>query len=149
MIPDLPLTGTQRSRLERVYRKAEYQVPLHNRSLLFRVGEFDPAAEALLRMNTTIKSVWAILTPCNPRSQEATEEFNNYYYHEMRDALASHAGAWIRAVNHDPSGSWPDEPGFLVADPDLVWIRDLAAHFRQNAFVQARLGEAPKLIWLA
>lgn len=144
----LLLPRSQRQRLERVYRKTEYQVALPDRQLVFRVGEYDPAAEALLRLSLPIRRGWAILTPCNPRSQEATEELNSFYYHELRDALVGKDDRWLQAINHDPSGSWPDEPGFLVADAEPLWLHDLAARFHQNAFVAARLGEAPRLVWL-
>ena len=67
---------------------------------------------------------------------------------KVRDALAGRDDRWLQAINHDPTGSWPDEPGFLVADAELLWLHDLAARFYQNAFVAARLGEAPRLVWL-
>lgn len=142
------LPRSHRERLEKVYRKTEYQVPLSDRTLRFRIGERDPAAEALLRMQLPIRRDWAILTPCNPRPQEASESINSFYYHELRDALAQRQGHCLQAINHDPSGSWPDEPGFIVADAEPLWLHDLGARFRQNAFVAARLGEAPRLVWL-
>lgn len=144
----LLLPRSHRLRLEQVYRKTEYQVALPDRQIVFRIGEYDPAAEALLRLNLPVRREWAILTPCNPRSQEATEELNSFYYHELRDALVGKDDRWLQAINHDPSGSWPDEPGFLVADAELLWLHDLAARFHQNAFVAAKLGEAPRLVWL-
>lgn len=148
MIPAQLLPRSQRLRLEEAYRKTEYQVSLPEHQLVFRIGEHDPVAEALLRRSLPVRREWAILTPCNPRSQEATEELNSFYYHELRDALAGRDDRWLQAINHDPTGSWPDEPGFLVADAELLWLHDLAARFYQNAFVAARLGEAPRLVWL-
>lgn len=142
------LPRSHRERLEKVYRKTEYQVPLNDRNLRFRIGEFDPAAEALLRMQLPIRKGWAILTPCNPRSQEATEEMNGFYYHELRDALAQRKGHCLQAINHDPTGIWPDEPGFILADAEPLWLHELAARFRQNAYVTAQLGKPPRLVWV-
>ena len=149
MQTDLPLNRSQRTRLDRVYRKAEYQVSAPQRGLVFRIGTFDPVAEMLLRKQVDIRHHWSILTPCNPRSQEASEQMNSYYYHELRDALAVHNGTLLRTINHDPTGSWPDEPGFLIADADPDWLARLGLRFRQNAYLSARIGEALRLVWLA
>ena len=146
---DVLLTGSQRRKLEAVYRKAEYQVALGSETLTFRVGEYDAEAERRLLARIPAQREWAVLTPCNPRSQEATQEMNGFYYHELRDALAARNSLWLPAMNHDPIGSWQDEPGFVIADADALWVRELGARFRQNAYVAARVGEAPRLIWLA
>jgi len=147
-IKDLTLASSQRKRLDVVYRKAEYRILLGEQPEVFRIGEYNPAAEHRLRKRIIIQREWAVLTPCNPRSQEATQETNTFYYHEMRDALEAHNSQWLPATNHDPLGSWPDEPGFIVADADPVWVRELGLRFRQNAYVAAKVGEALRLIWL-
>lgn len=147
---DVLLTGSLRKKLDTVYRKAEYRVPIeHQETLRFRIGAHNAATEAALLKQIEIKKEWAILTPCNPRSQEATREMNLFYYHELRDALVARNSLWMPAMNHDPLGSWPDEPGFLIADADVLWVRELGSRFRQNAYVSARLGEALRLIWLS
>lgn len=148
MTDELFLPRSHRNRLEKVYRKTEYRVPLGDRNLRFRIDQFDPGADALLRQQLPIRRHWAILTPCNPRSQEATTELNGFYYHELRDTLAQRGGHCLQAINHDPTGTWPDEPGFILADAEPLWLHDLAARFRQNAYVTARLGEAPRLVWV-
>lgn len=143
------LAGSQRKKLDAVYRKSEYRVVAGNKTLRFKVGEYDAEAEQLLRGLIAVKREWAILTPCNPRSQEATQEMNAFYYHELRDALSARHSLWVPAMNHDPLGSWQDEPGFAIADADVLWVRELGARFRQNAYVAAKLGEALRLVWLA
>jgi len=146
---EVMLSGSQRRRLDGVYRKCEYRVLVGERVLRFKVGDYDAEAEQRLRQLLGIRREWSILTPCNPRSQEATQEMNGFYYHELRDALAARNSQWVDAINHDPAGSWQDEPGFAIADADPLWVRELGKRFRQNAYVAARLGEAPRLIWLA
>jgi hypothetical protein len=148
--PDtLPLTGSQRKKLDVVYRKAEYRVVAGAQTLSFHVDHYDAAAEAGLLALMPVRREWSILTPCNPRSQEATQEMNGFYYHELRDALAARSSLWLPTMNHDPLGSWADEPGFVIADADPLWVRELGARFRQNAYVAARIGEPLRLIWLA
>lgn len=145
----LPLTGSHRKKLDAVYRKTEYRVVVGDQTLRFKVGEYNADAERVLFEKIAAKKEWAILTPCNPRSQEATQEMNTFYYHELRDALASHNSQWVPAMNHDPLGSWPDEPGFAIADADVLWVRELGVRFLQNAYVSAKVGEALRLVWLA
>jgi len=149
LIENLQPSALQRQRLDTAYRKAEYRVTAGHHSLAFRIGHYDADAEAALRQQIPIHREWSILTPCNPRSQEATQEMNGFYYHELRDVLAARNSLWIAAINHDPLGSWQDEPGFLIADADPLWVRDLGARFRQNAYVAARIGEPLRLIWLS
>lgn len=146
---DALLTGSQRKKLDLVYRKAEYRVVAGSKTLTFRIGEYDAAAEKALLQQISVKREWAILTPCNPRSQEATQELNSFYYHELRDVLAAHQSLSLPAINHDPLGSWQDEPGFAIADADPLLVRELGKRFLQNAYVSAKVGEALRLIWLA
>lgn len=146
---DVLLTGSVRKKLEAVYRKAEYRVMVDGSSLCFKVGEHDAETERALFRHIAVQREWAILTPCNPRSQEATQEMNGFYYHELRDALSARNSLWLPAMNHDPLGSWQDEPGFAIADADVLWVRELGARFKQNAYVAAKVGEALRLVWLA
>ena len=146
---DALLTGSQRKKLDAVYRKAEYRVVVGTSTLVFRIGTYDAEAEKTLFQKMPVKREWSILTPCNPRSQEATQEMNSFYYHELRDALVARDSLWVPAMNHDPLGSWQDEPGFAIADADVLWVRELGMRFLQNAYVSAKVGEAPRLVWLA
>ena len=149
LLDETPLTGSQRKKLDAVYRKTEYRVVVGGKTLAFRVGEFDADAEQLLFSQIAVAREWSILTPCNPRSQEATQEMNSFYHHELRDAIAARNSLWLPAINHDPQGSWQDEPGFAIADADPLWVRELGSRFRQNAYVSAKVGEALRLIWLS
>ncbi|MES2885790.1 MAG: DUF3293 domain-containing protein [Pseudomonadota bacterium] len=142
------LPGSLRKKLEAVYRKTEYLVPTGSETLVFRIGQYDPAAEKALFQRMAVRREWGILTPCNPRSQEATQEMNSFYYHELRDALVARDSLWVPLMNRDPLGSWQDEPGFAIADAEPLWMRDLGARFLQNAYVSAKVGAAPRLVWL-
>lgn len=137
-----------KKRYEAAYRRAVYQVALETETVSLSIGQYDALAEATLQETLEISRDWAILTPCNPRSELAREEINLFYLNELRYAVEKRAGRWNKATNTDPSGEWPDEPGFFIVDPDIDWITDLGMRFYQNALVYARLNEAPRLIWL-
>jgi len=142
------MNDTVKSRWESVYRKAEYKVMLDAGTVTLRIGQYDSDAERLLLQHTGLKREWYIITPCNPRSEQARAELNLYYFNELRYEVETRSGNWIQTLNSDPSGEWPDEPGFLLVDSDRVWVMDLGERFYQNALVTAKLGEAPRLLWL-
>jgi hypothetical protein len=135
-------------RYEKAYRAAEYRIMPGNAAFTLRVDQADPQADRQLRDLCGVQHNWAILTPCNPRSEIAREELNLLYHNEMRELLEAGTARWLPALNHDPSGHWPDEPGFLLCDPPPGLAEQLARQFHQNAIVAARLGEAPQLVWL-
>lgn len=130
------------------YKKTCYRVYLADRDVELRIDHYDPDAEALIRKDTGCKNGWAIITPCNPRSEIAREHLNLFYFNNLRYELEHKVGVWFKALNHDPDGEWPDEPGFFLVDPDLRFVVDLGRQCGQNAIVAARLGEAPRLVWL-
>jgi hypothetical protein len=142
------MNDTVRNRWEAVYRKAEYKILLDNGTISLRIGQHDAEAERQLQQHTELKHEWYIITPCNPRSEQARAELNLYYFNELRYAVEARSGHWFQALNCDPSGEWPDEPGFLLVDADRVWVMDLGERFYQNALVTAKIGEAPRLLWL-
>ena len=137
-----------KARWEEVYRKTEYKVLFDSGTLTFKIGEHNPATEAILRKETGLQREWFIITPCNPRSEQARDELNLFYFNELRYEVESRSGQWIKTLNRDPTGDWPDEPGFLVIDADRLWVMKLGERFYQNAIVTAKLGEAPRLLWL-
>lgn len=138
-----------RERWEQAYTAAEYLVLLEDSTLRFAVGQYDAESERKLVAATGVSREWFLITPCNPRSELAREELNLFYFNELRYQLEVRSGEWYKALNHDPKGKWPDEPGFLVVDANRSWIVDLGRRFYQNALITAKLGDAPRLLWLA
>lgn len=135
------------ARYEDAYSTAEYHLLL-DRDYVVRIGLFDRNVQEALQRECNLRREWAIITPCNPRSVRAREELNLFYCNELRYELEQGGGEWFKALNRDPDGLWPDEPGFLVVDADRPWLMDLGRRFQQNALVAAKLHEAPRLIWL-
>jgi hypothetical protein len=135
-------------RWESVYRQTEYKVMLDSGAVTLKIGEYDAEVESRLIAQTDMKREWFIITPCNPRSQQARAELNLYYLNELRYEVEARAGRWVQALNCDPRAEWPDEPGFLLVDAGRLWVIALGERFYQNAVVTAQLGEAPRLLWL-
>lgn len=137
-----------RSALEAAYRAAEYRVHLPGVILVLRVDQHDVAVDQRLRLEAGVRHGWAVITPCNPGSQRLSDVVNAARLKELGALLGQRRVHGIASSNHDPSGRWPDEPGFLLCDPPAGFAEQLGRHYGQNAILCARLGEAPRLVWL-
>ncbi|MDE0853033.1 MAG: DUF3293 domain-containing protein [Nevskia sp.] len=137
-----------RAALEAAYRAAEYRVQLSGEVLVLRVDRHDRAADQRLRLEAGVHSDWAVITPCNPGSRRLSNAANAAQLRELGAMLGERCVRRIASINHDPSGRWPDEPGFLLCDPPAGFAEQLGRRYGQNAILCARLGEAPRLVWL-
>ena len=137
-----------RTAWDAAYRRAEYRVGLPQAELVLRVGQCDAADEKHLRDEAAIKSHWAIVTPCNPGSRRLSAEENAHLLKQLMEIVEGLGLAFAGCLNRDPSGQWPDEPGILLCDPPPGFAEELGRHFRQNAILAGKLGEAPQLVWL-
>lgn len=108
----------------------------------------DAAAEATMQAEFGLQREWAVLSPCLPRSERAREELNLFYFNELRYEREERTGTWIKTIVQDASANWPDEPGFVLIDPQLRWVMDIARRCQQKLLIAARVGEAPRQIWL-
>jgi hypothetical protein len=134
--------------LEQAYRQAHYRVQAGTSRLTFRIDQYDPRMESLLAQYSGEFRDWVILTPCNPRSAALCEHENRARLDNLRIKLAALPYRWLASSNHDPAGSWPDEPGALILDMPIADACVLGMEFDQNAFVHASRGRAPQLHWL-
>jgi hypothetical protein len=137
-----------RAAWQAAYRAAEYRVELPAGDLVLRVDVHGPQQDRRLREEAGVRSHWAILTPCNPGSQQLPPGDNAALLEQLEEIVAASSLRTIRSRNHDPSGAWPDEPGGLICDPPPGFAAELGKRFRQNAILAGRLGEAPQLVWL-
>jgi len=133
---------------EAAYRQAEYRVELPRGDLVLKVEAHDAAGDRRLREEAGVASHWAILTPCNPDSRRLPDEENAERLAQLEEIVEGLSLRCVSAINRDPSGQWPDEPGILLCDPPPGFAEELGRHFEQNAILAAALGEAPRLVWL-
>ena len=134
---------------EAAYRAAEYRVDLPQGELILRIDRHDAEQDRRLREEAGVQTHWAIVTACNPLSRQLSPEDNAALKEQLAEIIATLGLGAIGSRNHDPSGAWADEPGLLIRDPQPGFAEKLGTHFRQNAIVSARLGEAPQLVWLS
>lgn len=139
---------TERNGLQAEYQDLHVLAAMEQDDLLLPIDRFDAQADRRLRNEAELSSQWALIAPCFPRSERAREEINLFYFNELRYEVESKTGIWRKALLRDPAGHWADEPGFLLIDPDIHWTMDLARRFHQHVLISARVGEAPRFIWL-
>ena len=67
---------------------------------------------------------------------------------QLRSRLKQDAIRWLPAVNRDPKGQWPDEPGALLIDCGLEYARALGQRYAQNAMLALDMDAIPRLVTL-
>lgn len=139
--------AVDRETLRRFYEQTYYTALLAKQPLTFRIGLHDPALDEILRQRCGVTRNWAIITPYNPSSKETDEDANHSALVRLRRELDEASLKHFNSVNQSPEGEW-HELGFLVVDPDPAVIKSAARRYRQNAYVAAKLGEAPQLVWM-
>jgi hypothetical protein len=138
---------TDRATLQQFYQQTHYTVVLPRQRLTFRIGRYDEQTEAMLKQHCGVTRNWAILTPYNPNSKQTDEDANHVALMRLRQDLDTASLKRFDSVNMSPEGEW-HELGFLVVDATSANIKALARRYRQNAYVAAKLGEAPQLVWM-
>lgn len=128
------------------YLRTIYRLPLASGAIDLKIGEPSPALDHLLDARGATR--WAWLTAVNPGSRVLEEAENRARLERLRDELAGLGWAFFEAVAVEPDGDWPDEPSFLVLDPDAERMRALAKEHGQNACLAGERGGAPQLILL-
>ena len=136
-----------RANLQKFYEQTHYTVLLEKKPLTFHIGKYDAAQDTVLRQRCGVTRDWVIITPYNPSSNATDEDANHSALMRLRRELNAASLTYFNSVNQSPEGEW-HELGFLVVDPDLAVIKAAARHYRQNAFVAAKLGQAPQLVWM-
>lgn len=139
--------ATDREHLQWFYEQTHYTVLLPRQRLTFHIGQHDPEIDKTLRESCGVQRHWAIITPYNPSSVEVDEDANHMALMRLRSELDAVSVKHFNSVNQSPEGEWY-ELGFLVVDPDAAVIKSAARRYRQNAYVAAKLGGAPELVWM-
>lgn len=139
--------ATNRTTLQQFYEQTHYTVLLPRQRLTFLIGKYSVKLDDLLQKHCGVTRNWAILTPYNPSSHLSDEDTNHVALMRLRRELDAASLKHFDTVNMSPEGEW-HELGFLVVDPQSSEIKTAARRYRQNAYVAAKLGEAPQLVWM-
>ncbi len=106
-----------------------------------RIGQrhtfFDRLAEACR---------WCIITAHNPGARRVDSSVNQRAEKALERRLrARRPSLLLRAVNRDPGGRWPDEPGWLFTFERDAEVDELADAFGQLAVVIGDPGQPARL----
>lgn len=129
-------------RLDAAYRAADYVCAGHT----LRTGTPQPAFDAWLRERGY--AAYSFVTPHNPMSEPLPPAKNAGRYAEFLRLIEARGYEHAPAAAHDPAGAWPTEHGVLLFDVPQVKVRELARDWQQNAVVEGRVGEAPRVVWV-
>lgn len=132
-------------RLEVAYRATTYRVFLPSGAVDLRLGEVNTALVAWLAEEGA--SSWAILTACNPASQQLTPDENAERQSQLECALLEQGLLTFAGENVADDGVWPNEESCFVPDTDLKNSVALARRFGQNAFILGGKDGVPHLVW--
>lgn len=130
-----------------VYRSTDYCLWLAGQQWVLHIDQAAPKVIAALTDHVGLQRHAFIITPCNPRSEQLGADENRARLTGFRAGLNDDNVRWLPAVNRDPAGNWPDEPGALLVDCSPAYARKLARNYQQNAWVQISPGRAPRLIY--
>lgn len=126
--------------LLQAFAGTDYRVAVGRRAFVVRVSRRHPGLDRALARRR-----WTIVTAHNPGGKADDEPANAR--RARRLAARADAMGWPRypAVNRDPRGDWPDEPGLLIAGAGSEAIDELAHAFGQAAVVTGEPDRAAQL----
>lgn len=110
------------------FLNTDYEVWVGGRWRRMRIG-----ARPTLPAHASPGSEWCIITAFNPDARPHDRAANLRASARLRLALAGRA--LLRSRNRDPSGEWPDEPGWLFGRCRDDEVHALARRFGQRAVV--------------
>lgn len=135
------------SELDAAFRAAAYRVDLDGTQCVLRIGAPPPCALAdWIARRTGATPAW-LITACNPRGQRVSDAANRGRSLVLTQLIARSGLHNLAAVNRDPAGAWPDEPGWLIAGLEEGRARDLARRFDQAALVAVTPANCT-LVWI-
>ncbi|MFN7942404.1 MAG: DUF3293 domain-containing protein [Thermoanaerobaculia bacterium] len=133
--------------LAAAYRRTLYRVDAADGAFVLRVGELHPELDA--RLAAAGRRSWAWLTAVNPGSRRlpAAENLRRMDDLERRILAAGLSPIPGRAVAR-PSGSFPDEPSFLVPGATRRQASRWGRAFGQSAILAGHRGGRVELVEL-
>lgn len=129
--------------LAAAFAAAEYVVEAESAPIVIRIGNRTPSLDRLLDGRR-----WAIVTAHNPGGTRQAARRNDEAERLLAQALRDLAPpVLLPTCNRDPSGRWPNEPGWLFTPESLAQADRLATRFSQRAIVAGRPGQPAELRW--
>lgn len=114
------------------YEKTLYWVRT-SPNILLRPSTISDDAYQLLQKHDADSAV--IITSDNPKSELRSKEENAFYRDKLQQEVIQSQCPFFLTVSVDPTGSWPDEHGFLVLDLTIAETYRLMNTFEQWAVV--------------
>jgi hypothetical protein len=140
---DTDTAPKQPAELREAFEQAEYRVRVAGNDWLVQAGGRHAGLDRALGARR-----WAILTAHNPGGQRIDADENRRREAALRDEIGRRGWTGFEAVNRDPRGNWPDEPGLLVADVPADAVAALARDFGQAAILAAEKGAPARVEFL-
>lgn len=129
--------------LIQAYRGTDFVAHLPDGECVLRVGVRNAAMAQLLKAHET--STASYITAHNPFSR-IFDQADNQRANILLESVISATGLRIYPCDgRDPTGQWPDEPGFLVLGAKRSKLRSIGRRFRQNAIIIVGRSGMPKL----
>jgi hypothetical protein len=130
--------------LESAFRRTRYRVWIPDGELVLRVDQHEPALIELL--NEAGAHCAALLTAFNPGGRRQAPFRNRQSQQRLREQLRRQGCRMFAGRNEDPRGRWMAEPSFLVPGLPFLRAEELAASYRQAAFLWMEKDGTPRLI---
>jgi len=125
------------------YRRTEYRV---DAGWSIRIDQ--PSGELAAWHGRHGASGSAFVSAVNPRSRLLEDEDNRRRHLDLRAWLEERGLAYLAGAGVDPEGSWPAEPGFLIAGLGQDAAARLGRRYDQNAVVWSGADAVPRLLLL-
>jgi hypothetical protein len=89
----------------------------------------------------------AFVTAWNPFSQALSLEENEERQQALKAELKKSGMSFIDGIGQHPSNQWPGEPSFLILNLNRASATELAAQYKQHAFVWSGETALPELVF--
>lgn len=134
--------------LKEAFEDAIYRVYAPRGPVDLRVGDAGAARRLWAQLPRTAGGEAWIITPCNPTGRRVAPWINARRRRELARMLERRVLPHYPAVNLDPDGDWPDEPGFCVWNLDPREAASLGRHFNQAALLHVPRQGPSDLVWI-
>lgn len=134
--------------LAEAYRQTSYLVGTDH-PVCLRIGQHNPALDALLKKHGAQKMPWAFLTAHNPKSKKLSDEENKKRERDLRKRLTASGYRFVEGKGVGDDGLWPEERSVLIFNITREAAKLLGQDLEQNAIVVGVSGGAPELVFCA